>query len=60
MKALVFKGIGNVQIEEKDDPILENPSDAIIKIQTTSICGTDLHMVRGTMAGMKKGKDLAR
>lgn len=58
MKALVFKGIGNVQIEEKDDPILENPSDAIIKIQATSICGTDLHMVRGTMAGMKKGTTL--
>lgn len=55
MKALVFKGIGNVQIEDKDEPVLTNSKDAIIKITATSICGTDLHMVRGTMAGMKKG-----
>lgn len=55
MKALVFKGIGNIALEIVDDPQIENPKDAIVKITTSAICGTDLHMIRGTIPTMKKG-----
>lgn len=55
MKAVVFRGVGNVKLENVADPNVEQPTDAIIRITATSICGTDLHMVRGTMPGMKNG-----
>lgn len=55
MKAVVFKGIGNISLEEVKEPSLQEPTDVIARITTSAICGTDLHMVRGTMSGMKKG-----
>lgn len=55
MKAVVYRGVGNVKLETVPDPSVEQPTDAIIRITATSICGTDLHMVRGTMPGMKNG-----
>ena len=47
MKALVFEGANNIALREKPKPILLNPGDAIIKIQKTTICGTDLHIMKG-------------
>lgn len=55
MKALVFKSVGNIALEEVSEPRLMGPLEAIVKITTTTICGTDLHMVRGTIPGMKSG-----
>ncbi|MBX9573067.1 MAG: glutathione-dependent formaldehyde dehydrogenase [Candidatus Obscuribacterales bacterium] len=55
MKALVFHGVGNVSLDEVDEPVIQHQTDAIIRITASSICGTDLHMVRGTMPGMKPG-----
>lgn len=55
MKAVVFHGVGHIVVDEVDDPKIEAASDAIIKITTSSICGTDLHMLRGTMTGMRYG-----
>ena len=55
MKALVFHGIGNVKLKNVPEPVLLEDKDAIIRITASSICGTDLHMVRGTMSGMKNG-----
>ncbi len=55
MKAVVFKGVGNIALEDVPNPQIKDPEDAIIRITATSICGTDLHMVRGTMPGMEKG-----
>lgn len=55
MKAVVFHGVGNIKVQEVEEPVIELPTDAVIKITASSICGTDLHMVRGTMAGMKSG-----
>ncbi len=54
MKALVFKGIGSIALEEVKDPRIKEPTDAIIAITKSAICGTDLHMIRGTIPGMKK------
>ncbi|HVV48450.1 MAG TPA: zinc-dependent alcohol dehydrogenase [Polyangia bacterium] len=55
MKAVVFRGIGEIGIEEVPEPEIREPTDAIVQIRTSAICGTDLHMVRGTLPGMKPG-----
>lgn len=55
MKALVIKGVGNIALEEVADPKIKDQSDAIIKLTMTTICGTDLHSVRGTIPGYKPG-----
>jgi threonine dehydrogenase-like Zn-dependent dehydrogenase len=55
MKAVVFHGVGNIQINEVEEPQLQESTDAIVRLTASGICGTDLHVVRGTMNGMKKG-----
>lgn len=55
MKAVVFHGIGDMRLEEVQDPSLETPGDAIVRITSSAICGTDLHMIRGTLPGMEPG-----
>jgi threonine dehydrogenase-like Zn-dependent dehydrogenase len=55
MKAVVFHDIGDIRLDEVAEPSLRSPTDAIVRITTSAICGTDLHMVRGTMPGMKPG-----
>ena len=55
MKAVVFHGIGDIRLEEVNEPRIQEPTDAIVRITASAICGTDLHMVRGTMPGMKAG-----
>lgn len=55
MKAVVFHGIGDIRIDDMPEPRIENPFDAIVRTTANAICGTDLHMIRGTMAGMKPG-----
>ena len=55
MKAIVFHGIGDIRLDDVDEPHIEQPTDAIIHLTATAICGTDLHIVRGTMPGMKPG-----
>ena len=47
MKAVVFKGKNQVAVEEVPDPKIEAPGDAIVRITTASICGSDLHMYEG-------------
>lgn len=55
MKALVFHGIGDIRLDNVHEPKIENKNDAIIRITTSAICGTDLHFIRGTVGPMKKG-----
>lgn len=55
MKAVVFHDIGDIRLDEVAEPKIEQPTDAIIRLTASAICGTDLHMVRGTMRGMKAG-----
>jgi threonine dehydrogenase-like Zn-dependent dehydrogenase len=55
MKAVVFHGLGDIRVEEVADPHIQEPTDAIVRITASAICGTDLHMVRGTLPGMKPG-----
>ena len=55
MKAVVFRSVGDIRLEDVPEPKLVQPTDAIVRITTAAICGTDLHMVRGTLPGMEPG-----
>jgi threonine dehydrogenase-like Zn-dependent dehydrogenase len=55
MKAVVFHGIGDIRLDEVESPGIGSPTDAIVRITASAICGTDLHMVRGTLPGMVPG-----
>jgi threonine dehydrogenase-like Zn-dependent dehydrogenase len=55
MKALVFHDIGDIRLDDVKEPKIENKNDALVRITTSAICGTDLHFVRGTVGPMKKG-----
>lgn len=55
MKAVVFHGVGDIRLEEVAEPAIQEPNDAIVRITASAICGTDLHMIRGTMTGMQPG-----
>jgi threonine dehydrogenase-like Zn-dependent dehydrogenase len=55
MKAVVFRGIGDIRLENVPEPKLQKPNDAIVRLTASAICGTDLHMIRGTMPGMQEG-----
>ena len=47
MKAVVYKGPFEVAVEDVDDPVIQDPTDVIVKITSTAICGSDLHMYEG-------------
>ncbi|HET7673882.1 MAG TPA: zinc-dependent alcohol dehydrogenase [Gammaproteobacteria bacterium] len=55
MKAVVFHGIGDIRLDDVPEPKLKESTDAIVKVTASAICGTDLHMIRGTLPGMKEG-----
>ncbi|HEY4229405.1 MAG TPA: alcohol dehydrogenase catalytic domain-containing protein, partial [Thermoanaerobaculia bacterium] len=55
MKAVVWKGIGDIGLEDVKEPKIEEATDAIVRLTASAICGTDLHFVRGTVTGMKPG-----
>lgn len=58
MKALVYQGPGQKIVEERPLPTIKNPTDALIKITKTTICGTDLHILKGDVASCKPGRIL--
>src|SRR5216117_1030998 len=55
MKAVVFHDIGDIRLDDVQEPAIRDPYDAIVQLTASAICGTDLHMVRGTMPGMVPG-----
>ena len=55
MKAVCWNGKHDVQVTKVPDPNIINPRDAIIKITTTAICGSDLHLYDGYIPTMEKG-----
>ena len=55
MKAITWHGKHDVRCETVDDPAIVNPRDAIIRITSTAICGSDLHLYDGFIPGMMKG-----
>lgn len=55
MRALTWHGKHDVRVDTVDDPEIINPRDAIIKVTSTAICGSDLHLYDGVIPGMKSG-----
>ncbi len=58
MKALVYLGPGKKAIEERPIPELSAPTDAILKLSKTTICGTDLHILKGDVPSCMPGRIL--
>lgn len=58
MKALVYTGPGTVSILERPKPTIQAPTDAIIKLLHASICGTDLHILKGDVPSIQPGRVL--
>ncbi len=58
MKALVYHGPGRKAWEQVPDPKLKQPTDAIVQIDTTTICGTDLHILKGDVPAVTDGRIL--
>ncbi|HAX79415.1 MAG TPA: glutathione-dependent formaldehyde dehydrogenase, partial [Cyanobacteria bacterium UBA11372] len=55
MKAVCWHGANDVRVENVPDPTILNPRDAILKITSATICGSDLHIYDGYIPTMKKG-----
>ena len=55
MKAVVWHGTDDVRVERVPDPTIVNPRDAVVRITTTAICGSDLHLLDGFIPTMKEG-----
>src|SRR5688572_2742659 len=55
MKANCWHGKNDVRIEEVPDPQILNPRDAIVRITSTAICGSDLHLYNGFIPTMQQG-----
>lgn len=55
MKALTYHRNHDVRVENVPDPIIENDDDILLRVTATAICGSDLHLYRGKVPGMKSG-----
>ena len=55
MKAVCWEGTNDVRVERVPDPTILNPRDAIVRITSTAICGSDLHLLDGFIPTMRKG-----
>src|SRR5215217_6135542 len=55
MKAVTWQGFRDVSVEEVPDPVISEPTDAIIKVTSTNICGSDLHLYEVLGAFMDPG-----
>ncbi|MBV9245943.1 MAG: glutathione-dependent formaldehyde dehydrogenase [Methylobacteriaceae bacterium] len=55
MKALCWHGSRDIRCDQVPDPKIEHPRDAIVKVTSCAICGSDLHLFDGYMPGMKSG-----
>jgi alcohol dehydrogenase len=58
MKALVYLGPGKKAVEDRPKPKIFAPTDAIVKIVKTTICGTDLHILKGDVPTCAAGRIL--
>lgn len=58
MKALVYRGPGNKSLEQRPKPQINSPTDAIVKLLKTTICGTDLHILKGDVPTCPPGRIL--
>src|SRR5690606_12692957 len=55
MKAVCWNGITRVDVQDVPEPQILNPRDAIVRVTSTAICGSDLHLYNGYIPTMQKG-----
>jgi threonine dehydrogenase-like Zn-dependent dehydrogenase len=55
MRAVVWHGSEDVRVDDVPDPRIEQPTDAIVRVTSTAICGSDLHLYAGKVIGMEDG-----
>lgn len=55
MKAITYRGTRNVEVQNVEDPKILKDDDIIVKITSTTICGSDLHLIRGRIPKLPKG-----
>src|ERR1700761_2793565 len=55
MRAMTYRGPYKVRVEEKANPAIEHPNDAIVRVQLAAICGSDLHLYHGLMPDTRVG-----
>jgi alcohol dehydrogenase len=58
LKALVYRGPGQKSWDTVDDPKATEPTDVVVRIDTTTICGTDLHILKGDVPAVEPGRVL--
>jgi alcohol dehydrogenase len=58
VKALVYEGPGRKALKERPKPTISGPTDAVVKVLKTTICGTDLHILKGDVATCEPGRIL--
>lgn len=58
MKALTYDGDGKIKVVDKPIPEIESPTQAILKMLRTTICGTDLHIIQGHVPTVEQGRTL--
>ncbi|HEX7804570.1 MAG TPA: zinc-dependent alcohol dehydrogenase family protein [Cellulomonas sp.] len=58
MKALVYHGPGQKSWDEVPDPTIQQPTDAIVRVDMTTICGSDLHILKGDVPAVTPGRIL--
>lgn len=58
MKALVYEGLGKIELKDVPIPIISKPTDALIRMLKTTICGTDLGILNGKVPTVKPGTTL--
>ncbi len=52
MKAVIYQGIKDVAVKEVEDPAIQKADDIIVKVTSSAICGSDLHLIHGTIPNM--------
>lgn len=58
MKALTYDGVGKIKVVDKDKPKIQDQNQAVVKMTRTTICGTDLHIIKGDVPTVDKGRTL--
>jgi alcohol dehydrogenase len=58
MKALVYQGPGKKEWKDVPDAAIQEPADVVVRVDTTTICGTDLHILQGDVAAVTEGRIL--
>jgi alcohol dehydrogenase len=58
MKALTYDGVAKIKVVDKPKPKVESADEAVVKLLRTTICGTDLHIIKGDVPTVNKGRTL--